>query len=105
METKVYYRLVNTKFNTVLKLSHNETDMKTVIEDVVLYASIDNEEPITIEEFPALLEKNNLRVEVSHEPFVFEDKVISTYNPQTIEKPAPYKPKGRIYSSNSLTYM
>jgi len=108
METTAptYYRLVNTVTNKVMKLTHNETDMKTVIEDVLLYASIDKPEAAhQLEDFPKLLDECHIKVESSPEPFVYEDQVLATYHITAPEKPEPYKPKGRVYSSNMLNYL
>ena len=101
-----YYRLVNTLTNKVMKLTHNETDMKTVIEDVLMYASIDKPEDIhLLEDFPKLLDECHIRVESSPEPFVYVEQTLSTYYIAPPETPEPYKPKGRVYSSNMLNYL
>lgn len=105
-KTLTYYRLVNTVTNKVMKLSHNETNMRIVIEDVLIYASIDQPDVAhQLEDYPMLLDQCHIKVESSPEPFIFEDQVLATYHITAPVKPDGYKPKGRVYSSNMLNYL
>lgn len=101
----VYYRLVNAITDKVMKLSHNSTDMKEVIEDVILYASIDNPQAgLLLEDFPKLLDECQIRIDVSPVPFIYTENTISNYLTLDIPKHDSYKPLTRVYQSNMLIY-